>query len=246
MTSSFSLLNDLFGSLYTTGTSRTQATRAKPPPRTPEEQRARAIAIETRRIEETPQRLATNPRLWPHEPEKWIGIAVLGQGSFGVASLWEFVGDGSPEDEINPLMGEHVVIKTGLNHPATTALYEEGKIQKWLMERGDSHIAQLVYNFDEARFDKLYMEWCSRGDMASVLRNRGYNDDVYTEMELWKLFACLARACKAMKKVDRHKSFLHMDMKPHNVLVQEANMTNHECRGGFDQYKVSCWLNNIL
>lgn len=210
--------------------------------RTSLQRQERELALKRRREKETPPRLLNNPRLQPHDPEKWIGLKILGQGAFGIASLWEFVGDGSPEDEANPLLGQKVVLKTGINHPGTLALTQEGRYMKWLMKRNDSHIVKLIYNLDEKDFDKLYMEFCQYGDLAREIRERWRLRIPWSEKELWKMFYCLAKACETMgSSGDGHENILHMDMKPHNILLQKAGMADHECPGGFIQYKVRCY-----
>lgn len=94
------------------------------------------------------------------------------------------------------------MLKSPLNHYGVRDIYEEGVFHKMVQEQcgGESHLTKLVYNLDERLFDRLYLEFCAGGDLGVQIQERNRSRVPFEEVELWKMFVCLARASVAIAK----------------------------------------------
>lgn len=165
----------------------------------------------------------TNVAPWDYSD--WKPIKYLGRGGNGIASLWEYQG---PNLTPSFKTGVQVCIKFPYapeNDPENEMLKRESETMLALGLRGNQHLVNILLVREPGA---LYMEYVSGGDLWMELGRRMEEGKHllgpglrYTEMELWRMFLCLAKGIACMSQVDETKDpkwwpWMHMDFKPDN------------------------------
>jgi len=132
-----------------------------------------------------------DPRLgWgsgrPHDPERWTPLNVLGEGGFGIASLWQYRGPGNGDNPASrKYLDTYVVLKTGKPGRGESAMKKEGSIMNLLSAKNEEHVVNMIYV--DRNWEKLYLEFCSGGDLAHELKRRHEDaEDFMEEEDIWR------------------------------------------------------------
>lgn len=136
--------------------------------------------------------ISPNGTAKPHDPAKWAAQNVLGEGGFGIASLWRYNDPGHKYDNLQ------VVLKTGKGIAAERDMEKEGKIMNLLSDRNEEHLLSMVYV--DKDFTKLYLEYCPEGDLNSLMRKLNSQRKRATEEQVWRVLLCLTKAASAMHR----------------------------------------------
>lgn len=151
-------------------------------------------------------------------PNEWQARKVLGLGSSGLVGLWEYAGS-------NPSMPPNMAIKQ-VSADYADVLHNESKILCMIQATGTDHVVKVYKashrdggtgttktDMDELPFDdsgnnveerevaRMYMEYCSGGDMQGWINTLNASGGLQPpEENLWRIFGCLARALHVLDR----------------------------------------------
>ncbi|TAQ89865.1 hypothetical protein B7494_g1799 [Chlorociboria aeruginascens] len=158
----------------------------------------------------------------------WIGKQVLGQGSFGLCGLFEYIG-------ADPAVPKHIVVKQAAME-GRAELAHESRLYQRLGRWGSNHILKLLRSihveagtatssgFDPAPYNiikpatsergaiakysksrevsRIYLEFAEGGDMYKFIKMVYKNYSVqnpFPEEYVWRIWECFARGCMVLE-----------------------------------------------
>ncbi|KAH6711773.1 kinase-like domain-containing protein [Leptodontidium sp. MPI-SDFR-AT-0119] len=143
----------------------------------------------------------------------WMGVKVLGDGTYGSVQLWEWAGPAAQRP-----VPDKIAIKVS-NLP-TTFLREEGRIMTALNAAASQHVVRLLVSpatiitpamaaaegLDDAnwlapagRVRRLIMEYCPQGSLEKLIAMRQLRNIRFEELTLWRIFECLIDGCAVLE-----------------------------------------------
>lgn len=176
------------------------------------------------------------------ENARWEPIRVLGQGGFGCVALFQKKINGKVVDSIAIKEAKYNTKRAYVGARCEEGVSSEAVLQFQINNMTDSHTLRLRrYKYlSQQEKTRMYLEYGQNRDL-NVLRHRYRAWDKYLpELFLWKVFLSLAKAAEKMQNgyppwkimhvtqrkeidLDAKVFMLHFDMKPHNVLLTDAD-----------------------
>ncbi|KAM3083314.1 hypothetical protein ACMFMG_003968 [Clarireedia jacksonii] len=198
---------------------------------------------------------AEQDRAWIHFSKNWASLAIgkdwvgrryLGGGTYGIAALFEYVGD---NENVHP---RQIVVKQEAG--PSEALKQESRMLSRLMKYKSEHIIQIYRAYHrtfgqgtsssdrrpsldpESDVSRIYLEYAANGDLSHYLRQSIGLQDEYPngaylpEEAIWRIWECLVKALLILEKgtedpnwrrekgsnEDFHHPICHFDIKGAN------------------------------
>ncbi|RDA86851.1 hypothetical protein CP532_1420 [Ophiocordyceps camponoti-leonardi (nom. inval.)] len=129
-------------------------------------------------------------------------------------------GSVTPSDDalsLSPTRGQHVYAVKKSRHPYTGQRDREIKLREVAVLRSLTHAEHVVRYVDSWEYDfHLYIqtEFCEEGTLAQFLGKVGRGG----RLDDFRIFKILQDLCLGLKEI-HHAGFMHLDMKPANILI---------------------------
>ncbi|RDL37451.1 uncharacterized protein BP5553_04884 [Venustampulla echinocandica] len=163
--------------------------------------------------------------------EGWVPKRVLGYGGYAIVGLWSY--EGPDRQRATP---KDIVVKQALANPG---LEIEAQFLQRFKDCRSEHIVKIYrglsqeagqgtedYDPSNGAVHRIYLEYCPGGDLFDADKRR------FTELDLWRIFHCLARGILVMHQGNEDPEgsrwdipqICHFDIKPENIFIGKPIM----------------------
>ncbi|KAK0118662.1 hypothetical protein ONS96_011749 [Cadophora gregata f. sp. sojae] len=160
-----------------------------------------------------PRKVATDAWMatewkWKNRVGKgWVPKRLFGRGTYGVVGHWSYQG---PDRDAKSLKDVAVKQSIRMAYPSgwygleweAANLLELGQAKSQHIVRMYRHlyeeVGQRTNEHDKGLVHRIFLEYCPGGDTWQWITEHLLNNTNVSEVELWAIFQCLARACLIM------------------------------------------------
>ncbi|KAE8446826.1 hypothetical protein EG329_011603 [Mollisiaceae sp. DMI_Dod_QoI] len=172
--------------------------------------------------------------------KSWKPVKVFGRGSQSVVGHWTYDGSDRAQRTMNDVAVKQAV-KKGPTYTWGDGLEKEARLLMLFQQANTPHVVRMYRHlyedagqqtddFDHGVIHRIFLEYCSGGDLNDWLGDFMNRTTPVPEYDLWCIFHCLARACLVIHHGSEDptqprwgvKEIAHLDPKLENVLVGGA------------------------